>query len=156
MKRIISRTLSPSFAVSVLALSVALSGGAVWAASRPATPSASLTCVTIKPSNLLNDWHNLPHTDGFGSVRACKDSLGFVHLNGILTGGGAFSNAFRLPRGYRPGFNRGFAVAAGVGAPTTEDVYVYATPGSRAGIVLMDGSATDLVSLDGVTFRAGG
>lgn len=156
MKRILSWTLSPSFVVSVLALSVALGGGTVWAATRSAAPSASLTCVVIKSSGLLNGWHNYPHADGFRSARACKDSLGFVHLDGVLTGGTAFSYAFRLPKGYRPAFSKAFAVAAGLGGPVAEDVDVYGRPSTLAGYVYLNGSATDAVALDGVTFQAGG
>jgi hypothetical protein len=155
MKRIISRTLTPSFAVSVLALSVALSGGAVLAATRSTAPSASLTCVIISPSAFQNGWHNLPSVDGFRSARACKDSLGFVYLDGTLTGGTA-GVAFRLPVGYRPAFNKAFAVAAGTSGPTPEDVDVFGRPGAIAGDVLMDGSASDAVALNGIVFRAGG
>ena len=156
MKRIFGKALSPSFAVSVLALSVALSGGTVWAASRAAAPSASLTCVIIRPSAFENGWHNLTHLAGFRSARACKDSLGFVHLDGVLTGGTANTNAFRLPRGFRPAFNKAFAVAAGSGGPALEDVDVFAIPSSFAGDVFMNGNVTNAVSLDGVVFQAGG
>jgi hypothetical protein len=156
MKRILGRALTPSFAISVLALSVALGGGTVWAATRSAIPSRSLTCVIIKPSGLLNGWHNYPHSGGFHSARACKDSLGFVHLDGVLTGGTTFSDAFRLPKGYRPAFSKAFAVAAGLSGPVTEDVDVFGAPSSQAGYVYLNGSATDAVALDGVTFQAGG
>lgn len=156
MKRIISRTLSPSFAISVLALSVALGGGTVWAASRSAAPSTSLTCVIIKPSGFENGWHNIAHADGFRSARACKDSLGFVHLTGVLTAGTAFTTAFRLPKGYRPAFNKAFAVAAGIGGPALEDVDVFGTPSTAAGDVFLNGSATDAVALDGITYQVGG
>jgi hypothetical protein len=156
MKRIISRTLNPSFAVSVLALSVALSGGTVWAASRAATPRASLTCVVIKSSGFENGWHNIAHAAGFRSARACKDSLGFVHLDGVLTAGTAFTTAFRLPKGYRPAFNKAFSVAAGTGGPALENIDVFATPSAAAGDVFLNGSATDAVALDGITYPAGG
>jgi hypothetical protein len=156
MKRILGKALSPSFAVSVLALSVALGGGAVWAATRPAAPGASLTCVIIRPSAFQNGWHNIAHVDGFRSARACRDSLGFVHLDGVLTGGTASTTAFKLPTGFRPAFNKAFAVAAGTSGPALEDVDVFGRPSSIAGVVFMNGSATDAVSLNGVVFRAGG
>ena len=157
MKAIFSRTLSPSFAVSILALAVALGGGAAYATSRAAAaPSASLTCVIVKPSQFQNGWHNFPHADGFRSARACKDSLGFVHLDGVLTGGTAGTTAFRLPRAYRPAFNKAFAVAAGLGGPALEDVDVYGTPRSIAGDVFLNGSVTDAVALNGVVYKAGG
>ncbi len=156
MKRILGRALTPSFAVSVLALSVALGGGTVWAATRSAAPRASLTCVVIKPSGFLNGWHNYPSAAGFRFARACKDSLGFVYLDGVLTGGTPFSDAFRLPVGYRPAFSKAFAVAAGTSGPVVEDVDVFGKPSSEAGYVFLNGSATDAVALDGVTFQAGG
>ena len=156
MKRIINRKLTPSFAVSVLALSVALGGGAVWAASRPAAPSASLTCVTIKSSAFKNGWHNAAPTAGFHSLRACKDSLGFVHLDGAVAGGTAFTVAFRLPKGFRPAFAKAFAVAAGISNPVADDINVIARPSSAAGNVFMNGLPTDLRALRGVIFQAGG
>jgi hypothetical protein len=156
MKSIFARTLSPSFAISILALAVALGGGAAYATSRAAAAPASVRCVTIKSSQFQHGWHNLPHADGFGSARACKDSLGFVHLNGALTGGSANSTAFRLPTGYRPAVDRAFAVAAGTGGPVAEDVDVYGTPRAISGDVFLFGPATDAVALDGITYRAGG
>jgi hypothetical protein len=156
MKSIFTRTLSPSFAVSILALAVALGGGAAYATSRAtASPSASLTCVIIKPSQFQNGWHNLAHS-GFRSARACRDSLGFVHLDGALTGGAAGTNAFRLPTVYRPAFNKAFAVAAGLGGPALEDVDVFGRPSSIAGDVFMNGPVTNAVSLNGVVYKAGG
>jgi hypothetical protein len=157
MKSILTRTLSPSFAVSVLALAVALGGGAAYATSRAAAaPNASLTCVVIKPSQFQNGWHNIPSADGFRSARACKDSLGFVHLDGVLTGVTGGTNAFRLPKAYRPAFNKAFAVAAGLGGPALEDVDVFASPTGLAGEVFMNGTVTNAVSLNGVVYKAGG
>ena len=157
MKKMFSQTLTPSFAISVLALAIALGGGAAYATARgTAAPSSSLTCVTIKPSQFLNGWHNIASSDGFGPVRACRDSLGFVHLDGVMTGGSASSSVFRLPRAFRPAFNKEFAVAAGTSGPTLENVIVFGRPSVAAGLVEVNGSATDAVALDGIVFRAGG
>ena len=155
MKKILGKILTPSFAVSVVALAVALGGGAGYAVANAAAPNSGLTCVIIKPSQFLNGWHNLAHS-GFRSARACKDSLGFVHLDGVLTGGAVGTNAFRLPKAYRPAFNKAFAVAAGLGGPALEDVDVFALPTTLAGFVFMNGPVNNAVALNGVVYKAGG
>jgi len=147
MTRISGRSLSPSFAVSVLALAVALGGGAAWAAGGgPAR--VTLQCVTV--TTLDNGWKNVAKGAGFHKVEFCKDSLGYVHLDGVLTGGTAFSTAFVLPKADRPKFNHAFAVAAGTSGPVSEDVDVFTN-----GDVFVNGSATDAVAFDGVTFHLG-
>lgn len=47
-----------------------------------------------------NSWSELG--SGFAAVGYMKDSLGFVHLNGLITGGTIGTSAFTLPAGYRP------------------------------------------------------
>lgn len=149
MKAILGRALSPSLAVSALALSVALGGGA-WAAAAShtgATPASArpVTCSLVR--GLHNGWKNFGNH--FHAAEVCKDSLGFVHLAGVLTGGTADSTAFVLPRADRPRVDHAFSVAAGSGAPATENVDVFSN-----GDVFLFGSA-DPVAIDGVTFRAG-
>ena len=151
MKKIFSQTLSPSFAISILALAVALGGGAAYATSR-AIPQATITCVKI--THFQHGWKNAP-TNIFGpfpKVQACRDSLGYVHLEGLLTGGSpSQSTAFVLPRGFRPRFNHAYAVAAGTGAPSAaEDVDLFSN-----GAVFVNGTL-DPVALDGITFHRGG
>src|SRR5215467_14532854 len=116
MKRIFGRTFTPSFAISVLALAVALGGGAAWAAG--AAPRVAVSCANV--TTFENGWKNLPKVDGFHKVEICKDSLGYVHLDGVLTAGTAFTAAFKLPRVDRPKFNHAYAVAAGIGGPALE------------------------------------
>jgi hypothetical protein len=147
MKRIFGRTLTPSFAISVLALAVALGGGAAWAAGA-ASPRVTLQCVTV--THFKNGWANVAKPAGFHKVEFCKDSLGYVHLDGVLTAGTAFTTAFVLPRADRPKFNHAYAVAAGTSGPATEDIDVFTN-----GDVFVNGSATDAVALDGVTFHLG-
>jgi hypothetical protein len=139
-----------SFAVSALALAVALGGGASWAATATAAPHSSLTCVVVKRSGFKNGWHNLGSP--FRPAQACKDSLGFVHLDGVLTGGTPNTTALVLPAGYRPRFDKVFAVTGtNGGVPVLEDIFLL--PG---GLVFARGSAKDAVGLDGVVFSAGG
>lgn len=139
-----------SLAVSALALAVALGGGASWAATRTTAPDSGLTCVVVKPSGFKNRWHNLGSP--FRPAQACKDSQGFVHLDGVLTGGTPNTTALVLPAGYRPKFDKVFAVAGtNGGVPVLEDIFLL--PG---GLVFARGPAKDAVGLDGAIFSAGG
>ena len=147
MKRILGTTLTPSFSISVLALTVALGGGAAWAGKLVASPAVTVRCFSIR--TFQNGWKNVPDS-GFHKVEVCKDSLGYVHLDGVLTGGRAPAVAFRLPRSDRPRFNHAFAVAAGIGTPAPIDLDV----GSN-GDVFVNAAVNDEVSLDGVTFHLG-
>ena len=141
-----------SFAVSILALAVALGGGASWAATRQAA-QPSLTCFVVKQSAFRNGWHNLGSP--FRPARVCKDSLGFVHLDGVLTGGTANATLFVLPKPYRPKFDKLFAVTGtNNGVPVLEDIFLL-----QGGLVFARGAATGGtggVGLNGVTFNAGG
>ncbi len=167
MKRILKRFLSPSLAISAVALSLALgSGGAVMAsglirssqinngavttpklANGAVTPSklAPEVCRKVIASRFRNGWHNFGH--GFAVARFCKDAFGVVHLEGVITGGTADTTAFRLPTADRPRAAHAWAVAAGGSPPSLEDVNVFST-----GDVFLNGTA-DPVALDGVSFR---
>jgi hypothetical protein len=177
MKRILGRALSPSLAISALALSLALGGGSALAvagligtgqikngavttpklangavtapklANGAVTPAKVAGMVCRNVTVFTNGWKNIARGDGFHAARICIDSLRVVHLEGVLTGGTAFTGAFTLPRALRPAFNHAFAVAAGVSGPTLENVDVFTD-----GVVLLNGAATDAVSLDGVSF----
>jgi len=146
MKRIFGRTFTPSFAISVLALAVALGGGAAWAAG--ASPRVTVSCVNV--TTFENGWKNYPKVGGFHKAEICKDSLGYIHLDGVITSGTAFTAAFTLPTTDRPRKNHAWAVAAGVEGPALEDVDVFSN-----GDVFINGSTTTAVSLDGVTFHLG-
>jgi hypothetical protein len=81
-----------------------------------------------------------------------KDSLGNVHLRGLLRSGTIGQAMFTLPAGYRPEFRMVFpAVSATTGSAaltlTRADV---ATDGQ----VIAVAGGTEYFSLDGITFRA--
>lgn len=57
------------------------------------------TVVWITPA-LLNGW--TLSSNGVFPARYCKDGVGNVHVNGIVTGGATETVVFRLPAGYRP------------------------------------------------------
>lgn len=59
----------------------------------------------------LNGWTN--YTVGFQVARFCKDPLGWVHVEGFVRSGGASTNIFTLPVGYRPGASLRFPQSAG-------------------------------------------
>ena len=94
---------------------------------------------------LLNSWTN--YGGGFSNAAYYKDSLGMVHLRGMVRGGAIGSNAFVLPVGYRPdavlyiaGVTSGSAIAIISVAPD--------------GVVKFDQGSSNYVSLDTVHFRA--
>jgi len=169
MKRTLRRLMSPSLAISALALAVALSGGVAVASvtgligtsqiknGAVTTPKLHNGAVTTpklagpgKYHNVgspglhfLNGWTNLG--GGFAHARFYVDVTGVVHLEGVVTGGTASSTVFVLPKGFRPQQNHAWAVAANGGV---EDVDVFSN-----GDVFAFGPATAAVALDGISFR---
>jgi len=150
---VVRRQAHASLAVSVLALAVALGGGAGWAATRHAAPHSALTCFVVKRSSFRNGWHNLGSP--FRPARVCKDPLDLVYLDGVLTGGKANTTLFVLPKGYRPKFDKLFAVTGtNNGVPVLEDIFLL-----QGGLVFARGAATGAtggVGLNGVIFTADG
>jgi hypothetical protein len=157
--------------VSVIALFVALGGGAYAAFNLPPdsvrsknivngqvrTPdlakpqglkSAGLTPATGDCSDTPNQWVSLGGDDG--PVGYYRDIDGQVHLNGTATTcGGTSGNSviFTLPKGYRPVLNDNQATAdAGI-----TGVVVYASDGEV--VAIGSASADAAVSFDGITFR---
>lgn len=74
------------------------------------------------------------------------DGTGYVHLQGTLRGG--TGTAFTLPAGARPAARSRFAVRV---EDATDTLTIAPT-----GEVTTDAAASDDVSIDGVTFAAGG
>jgi hypothetical protein len=101
-----------------------------------------------------NGWVN--YGGSFATAAFYKDTLGVVHLRGLVMSGTAGTTIFQLPVGYRPGSNKIFTTrnASGSGElrieqdcffVCTDFQYVIATTGSNTWF-----------SLEGVSFRAGG
>src|SRR6266545_1689135 len=88
----------------------------------------------------VNSWHNFG--GGFSTAAFAKDSLGFVHLKGTITGGTA-NTAFTLPAGYRP--------AQSLFIPMANVTFGYIR---STGTVEPNDFTVD-VGLDGITFKAG-
>jgi hypothetical protein len=153
MKQIFQRTLSPSFVVAVIALAMAV-GGATALGQSVASQGAGVALgaglagpgTYHNVTTYENGWASYPKADGFGLARYYKDTVGIVHLEGVIYGGGGNNYAFRLPKGYRPLVTHAFVVAATTGNSFV-DVDVY-----PSGKVLINGLG-DPASLDGISFR---
>lgn len=102
-------------------------------------------------------WQALPLLSGCTAATAnntappsyFKDAFGIVHLRGMLSCT-AF-NAFNLPAGYRPGFNKFFRIGRNSSGENTE--LFIKTNGD--GEVFTSSASFGTPSLEGVTFRAG-
>lgn len=80
-----------------------------------------------------------------------KDHLSRVHLAGVVTGGTPPSTMTTLPVGYRPASDRVFIVISQTAAAAWQLGVVKIT---SAGVVSVESGDTNLVSLDGVSYRA--
>ena len=100
-----------------------------------------------------NNWKNYfksDNTDPFNVYNTAgyfKDSMGIVHLKGMVMKGNA-STIFILPAGYRPIARELFACLS-ADLPGRVDVL------TNGEVTLQKGNADQYVSLDGLTFRAG-
>ncbi|MDD5092240.1 MAG: hypothetical protein PHQ23_15170 [Candidatus Wallbacteria bacterium] len=94
---------------------------------------------------LLNGWIN--YEGGYSTAAYFKDSLGLVHLKGVIKSGALSAAAFNLPPGCRPMETLGFCAFKSGGTGK-----VNVTP---AGDIYMDVTcSTDYTYLDGIIFRA--
>jgi len=174
MRKIPSRRPRPALVISLIALFVAL-GGTTYAATtlpRNSVGTKQLQKNAVTASKIMNGavtarkvaapeaWHEVGATgepsfqngwtndDALAEVTAgfYKDPFGVVHLKGLLANGtnGAI---FALPLGYRPGKILAEVVTRNAGTVGTLEV-------GPAGYVIAV-SGTGVLSLDGVTFRAG-
>lgn len=133
-----------ALAVALAAAAVAGTGAAVRADT---TGDASWTVVgsTGAPA-YTNGWSALSGTSF--PVQFRRDGLGYVQLEGLVTGGSAGNAAYTLPLGYRPDQDSYFACNAG-GA----FVQVRVEP---TGAVDPNGGTSTWASLDCVRFLASG
>jgi uncharacterized protein (DUF433 family) len=106
-------------------------------------------------TDFKNNWQNLTDlskAEGYAPAGFFKDSLGIVHLRGIVTHGlidWGKGVIFILPTDYRPECRSAHTVALGEGAIGQLDV-------DRNGEVIACFGKGVYLSLDGVTFRAAG
>lgn len=114
----------------------------------------AVTAAEIEPQQdwiaptFLNSWVN--YGNPWANAGYMKDSLGFVHLRGIIKSGTINTTAFTLPAGYRP-------------ATSNQDELFIVHSSGAIGRIDIKGDGTVLpvagnnsdVSLAGITFKAG-
>lgn len=95
---------------------------------------------------LLNSWVEF---DSSRAPRYMKDTLGFVHMKGLVKNGtSATAVIFALPVGYRP-IGIAYFVVLSNNIPTPITV-----ASSNGAVALSVGGSTTYVALDGITFKA--
>ena len=95
-------------------------------------------------ASLVNGWQHYP---GWGPAGFMKDSLGFVHLRGLLHLGTMGQVAFTLPVGYRPEIHYLHCLTTGI--ELTGRINVFSD-----GTVVMAAGNNGWMSLDGIVFLA--
>jgi len=101
-----------------------------------------------------NSWSNYSAGTSFSVAGFMKDSMGFVHLTGLVKGGATNGVIFTLPAGYRPDVSKASA----------EDRLLFGTISNSAigrvdvyenGNILSSTTNNNAwVALDGITFKA--
>ena len=95
----------------------------------------------------MNSWTNYDTT--YNPAGYFKDSLGIVHLRGLVKNGTNNTTIFTLPVGYRPSNRELQAVQTNLNIIGRVDILA-------DGQVTVVSGSNGWVSLDGITFRAGG
>jgi hypothetical protein len=96
----------------------------------------------LQTPQFQNGWMN--YDNSYNPVGYFKDSLGVVHLRGLVKGGSGL--IFTLPSGYRPPYRELHAVITHPNVAGRIDI----TPDGQ--VLMIIGSA-EWISLDGITFR---
>jgi len=111
----------------------------------PASGYAKSQLPTPTLATLVGAWET---AGGRAPASYYKDSFGIVHLEGIVEGGGTFSEIFELPAGFRPGTSANFLVYGNASTPA--GIFI----SSEGEVTLLEGDDA-FISLYGITFRAG-
>lgn len=111
----------------------------------PASEYAKSQLPTSTLATLIGGWKT---EGGRAPASFYKDPFGIVHLEGVVEGGGTFSQIFELPPGYRPGQSANFLIYGNASSPA--GLFV----GDDGDVTLLEGDDA-FISLYGVTFRAG-
>lgn len=96
---------------------------------------------------LTNSWVN--YGSGFNDAGYMKDSLGFVHLKGMVKNGTSGSAIYTLPAGYRPLATVYVSCPNGGGTGFVGILNI-----SSAGVIKNDSGTNTYQSMDGVVFKA--
>ena len=97
---------------------------------------------------LLNSWVNYGGT--FSNAGYMKDSLGFVHLRGLIKDGTVTLAAFNLPAGYRPANDTAFVVNSNSAFGVVQVLGQSTNPGD---VRILQGNNA-FVYLEGIMFKA--
>jgi hypothetical protein len=98
---------------------------------------------------LLNSWVNFG--SGYQEVGYMKDSMGFVHIRGMIKSGTLSANIFILPAGYRPNLHTLQVGSRDVGG--TEDAANFQILSD--GSVMATTGSTSWTSFGNISFKAG-
>jgi hypothetical protein len=98
---------------------------------------------------LLNSWVNFG--SGYQEVGYMKDSMGFVHIRGMIKSGTLSANIFILPAGYRPNLHILQVGSRDVGG--TEDAANFQILSD--GSVMATTGSTSWTSFGNISFKAG-
>ena len=102
---------------------------------------------------LQNGW--APYGNNFNLPAYFKDSLGIVHLRGMVRGGTLRNSIFTLPVGYRPINRELFLVASAMPSATSTNGSGFGRVDvANDGQVIAWEGTNEWLSLDGITFRA--
>lgn len=122
---------------------------AVKIADNTITPAQIEVQQAWQVPTLQNGWVN--YGDGWASAGYYKDSLGIVHLRGLVKGGTAAAAIFTLPVGYRIGQNsHGYTVSS------TATYFMGSYQIMANGAVMHRHGDNGYFSLDHITFKAEG
>lgn len=114
-------------------------------------PANSITSAAIEVQQAwqtpayVNSWVNYDLT--YGPAGYYKDTIGIVHLRGLIKNGSLNTTAFTLPAGYRPEIVMLFTGDSS-GAECRVDIRTDGT------VVPVSGTPSAWISLDGIHFRA--
>ena len=95
-----------------------------------------------------------PYGNGYNPPAYFKDSMGIVHLRGMVTNGTLQSAIFTLPVGYRPANRELLLVGCFMPNPATRDSGFGRVDVASDGQVIAWEGRKEWLSLDGITFRA--
>jgi hypothetical protein len=125
--------------------------GGCWEYVKPPTPAPTANpgwVAAVTP--LLNSWVTRTSAYKVETVRYMKDSHGFVHVDGMVTGGTDGTAVFQLPEFYRPDSDQELAATIGPdGSNAFGSVEVLST-----GFVIVKAGGGSWCSLSGLSFAS--
>ncbi|KAA3660334.1 MAG: hypothetical protein DWQ10_06915, partial [Calditrichaeota bacterium] len=134
-------TTNPSVELHVDGRFFASQGGIITQEDWSNVPAAS----SNKNDRFQNSWENYSNT--FNQAAYFKDSMGIVHLRGLVKKGTIGTHIFILPNGYRPPKRELMVACTHPNIAGRVDIW-------NDGKVVAQGGSNLWISLDGITFKA--